>query len=65
MGVGGLTLGGGISYFSPRVGFTCDTVVNFEVVLADGGLVNANATHNSDLFRALKGGTYTDPYKPT
>lgn len=44
MGVGGLTLNGGISYFSPQVGFTCDMVVNFEVVLASGKLVNANAT---------------------
>ncbi|KAF2027834.1 FAD-binding domain-containing protein [Setomelanomma holmii] len=32
VGVGGLTLGGGISYFSPQVGWTCDTVVNFEIV---------------------------------
>ena len=31
VGIGGLTLGGGISYFAPRVGWTCDTVVNFEV----------------------------------
>ncbi|KAI0154888.1 FAD-binding domain-containing protein [Xylariaceae sp. FL1272] len=29
---------------------------NFEVVLADASIVNANATSNSDLFRALKGG---------
>ncbi len=57
VGVGGLTLGGGISYFSPQVGFTCDTVVNFEIVLASGDLVNANATCCQDLFRALKGGT--------
>jgi hypothetical protein len=56
VGVGGLTLGGGISYFSPQVGFTCDTVVNFEIALASGKLVNANATSNADLFRALKGG---------
>jgi hypothetical protein len=56
VGVGGLTVGGGISYFSPQVGFTCDTVVNFEVVLASGKLVNANATSHSDLFHALKGG---------
>lgn len=33
VGVGGLTLGGGISYFAPRVGWTCDTVSNFEVSL--------------------------------
>jgi len=57
VGVGGLTLGGGISYFSPQVGFTCDTVTNFEVVLADGCIVNANKTSEPDLYRALKGGT--------
>ncbi|QIW95277.1 hypothetical protein AMS68_000795 [Peltaster fructicola] len=56
VGVGGLTLGGGISYFSPQVGFTCDTVVNFELVLASGKLVNANASSNADLFKVLKGG---------
>ena len=33
VGVGGLTLGGGISYFLPRVGWACDNVVNFEVCL--------------------------------
>lgn len=57
VGVGGLTLGGGISYYAPQVGWTCDTVVNFELVLASGELVNANATSNPDLYRALKGGT--------
>ena len=31
VGVGGLTLGGRISYFTPRVGFACDNIVNFEV----------------------------------
>ncbi|KAJ4294062.1 hypothetical protein N0V90_007751 [Kalmusia sp. IMI 367209] len=56
VGVGGLTLGGGISYFSPQVGFTCDSAINFELVLANGDLVDANATSRSDLFRALKGG---------
>jgi hypothetical protein len=56
VGVGGLTTGGGISYFSPQVGFTCDTVRNFEVVLGSGKIVNANAQQNPDLFRALKGG---------
>lgn len=34
-----------------------DQVVNYEVVLADGSIVEANATTNSDLFRALKGGS--------
>lgn len=31
VGVGGLLLGGGISHFSPRVGWACDGVVEFEV----------------------------------
>ena len=56
VGVAGLTLGGGISYFAPRVGWACDNVVNFEIVLASGHLVNANSTSAPDLFRALKGG---------
>ena len=33
VGVGRLTLGGGISYFTPRVGFASDTVVSFELHL--------------------------------
>ncbi|CAO2654956.1 Nn.00g116890.m01.CDS01 [Neocucurbitaria sp. VM-36] len=55
VGVVGLTLGGGLSYFSGRHGFVCDTVSNFEVVLASGEIVNANKSSNSDLFAALKG----------
>lgn len=31
--------------------------MNFEVVLADGSVVNANSTSNDDLYRALKGGS--------
>lgn len=57
VGVGGLTLGGGLSYFTPRVGLTADNVLDFEVVLASGDIIHANAGNNSDLFFALKGGT--------
>ncbi|KAE8408386.1 hypothetical protein BDV37DRAFT_295913 [Aspergillus pseudonomiae] len=57
VGVGGLTTGGGISYFSPRYGWTCDTVTNFEVVLANGTIVNANEHENPDLLIALRGGS--------
>ncbi|PKX99265.1 FAD-binding oxidoreductase [Aspergillus novofumigatus IBT 16806] len=56
VGVGGLTIGGGISYFSPRYGWTCDTVTNFEVVLANGTVVQANENENTDLLVALRGG---------
>ncbi|RAL08838.1 FAD-binding oxidoreductase [Aspergillus homomorphus CBS 101889] len=57
VGVGGLTTGGGISYFSPRFGWTCDTVVDFEVVLANGSVVHANAQNNPELQIALRGGS--------
>ncbi|RYO79221.1 hypothetical protein DL762_008269 [Monosporascus cannonballus] len=56
VGVGGFLLGGGISFFSGKRGFGCDSVLNFEVVLANGTIVNANQTTNADLWRALKGG---------
>ncbi|KAI0168533.1 FAD binding domain-containing protein [Pestalotiopsis sp. NC0098] len=57
VGVGGLLLGGGISWYTGRRGFACDNVVNYEIVLASGEVLNANASANSDLWLALKGGS--------
>ncbi|PYH35827.1 FAD-binding oxidoreductase [Aspergillus neoniger CBS 115656] len=57
VGVGGLSTGGGMSYFSPRVGWTCDTVIDYEVVLANGSVVHANSQSNYDLLVALRGGS--------
>ncbi|KFY44782.1 hypothetical protein V494_01307 [Pseudogymnoascus sp. VKM F-4513 (FW-928)] len=57
VGVGGLTTGGGMSFFAPRYGFVCDTVTEFEVVLASGKVVVANAKTNPTLWSALKGGS--------
>lgn len=58
VGVGGLTLGGGISFFSPREGWTCDQVTRFEVVLADGSVVAASEKGaNADLWWGLRGGS--------
>jgi hypothetical protein len=57
VGVAGLTLGGGISYFGPRYGWTCTTASAFEVVLADGSIVEANDTQNTDLLHGLRGGS--------
>ncbi|KAI8288351.1 hypothetical protein K4K60_011143 [Colletotrichum sp. SAR11_57] len=56
IGVGGLLVGGGLSYFSGLHGLACDNVLNYEVVLADGTIANVNQTSEPDLFRALKGG---------
>lgn len=57
VGVGGLILGGGISFSTGRRGFACDDVISFEVVLADGRIVTATASEYSDLYFALKGGS--------
>ncbi|KAN0098787.1 FAD-binding domain containing protein [Hyaloscypha variabilis] len=56
VGVGGLTLGGGISYFSGRYGWACDNVANYEIVLANGRIVNVSPTSEPDLYWALRGG---------
>ncbi|VUC32187.1 unnamed protein product, partial [Clonostachys rosea] len=56
VGVGGLLLGGGISHFTTKVGWACDNVVNYEVVLANGTIINADKTNHPDIFLALKGG---------
>ena len=57
IGVPGLLLGAGISFYGNQYGFSCDNVINYEIVLADGSVENANAKDNSDLFWALKGGS--------
>jgi hypothetical protein len=56
VGVAGLTLGGGLSFFSPQHGFVCSNIIEYEVVLADGSIVTASKENNADLWRALKGG---------
>ncbi|ORY02756.1 hypothetical protein BCR34DRAFT_605485 [Clohesyomyces aquaticus] len=56
VGVGGLTLGGGISFFSNMHGWACDNIVTYEVVIATGDIVNASRTSHSDLYWALRGG---------
>ncbi|KAL2200173.1 hypothetical protein P885DRAFT_28222 [Corynascus similis CBS 632.67] len=57
VGVAGLLLGGGSTFFTARRGFACDNVLAFEVVLADGTIARVDRDNHSDLFRALKGGS--------
>jgi FAD/FMN-containing dehydrogenase len=57
VGVAGLLLGGGNTFFTARRGFACDNVVGYEVVLADGRIINVDKDSHQDLFRALKGGS--------
>ncbi|PNS14744.1 hypothetical protein CAC42_1766 [Sphaceloma murrayae] len=56
IGVGGLTTGGGISFFSPLRGWAIDNVASYEVVTASGRIVEASPAANSDLYWALRGG---------
>ncbi|KAJ7446929.1 hypothetical protein B0H11DRAFT_2083860 [Mycena galericulata] len=57
VGVGGFLLGGGISFLSLENGFASDNILNYEIVLASGEIVNANLNDNSDLYIALKYGS--------
>lgn len=52
----GLSVAAGVSFLMNQEGLAIDNVLNYEVVLADGSVVNANAGSHPDLFRALKGG---------
>lgn len=55
--VAGFMQGGGFGYTSRMFGMNCDNVLEALVLLANGGVVVANKTTNSDLFWALRGGT--------
>src|SRR3954449_1324885 len=55
-GVGGLTLGGGMGWLTRKHGLSIDNMTSAEVVTADGQILRADATTNTDLFWALRGG---------
>ncbi len=56
VGVGGLTLTGGIGWKVRKYGLALDQLVAVEVVTADGDVVRASADQEPDLFWAIRGG---------
>ena len=56
VGIGGITLGGGIGYLVRKHGLTIDDLLAADVVTADGELLRADADNNPDLFWAIRGG---------
>jgi FAD/FMN-containing dehydrogenase len=56
VGIGGLTLGGGVGYLVRKHGLTIDDLLAADVVTADGRLLRADPETHPDLFWAIRGG---------
>jgi len=56
VGLGGLTLGGGVGYLVRKHGLTIDDLLAADVVTADGQLLHVDAESDPDLFWAIRGG---------
>jgi len=56
VGVGGLTLSGGVGWKVRKYGLALDNVVSAEVITASGETVLASAAENPELFWAVRGG---------
>ena len=56
VGIGGITLGGGVGYLARKHGLTIDNLLAAEVVTADGRVLLADADNHPDLFWAIRGG---------
>ena len=56
VGIGGITLGGGVGYLVRKYGLTIDNLISAEIVTADGELLRVDAETHPDLFWAIRGG---------
>jgi FAD/FMN-containing dehydrogenase len=56
VGIGGITLGGGVGYLGRKYGLTIDSLLAAEIVTADGRVRIVDAEHDPDLFWAIRGG---------
>jgi FAD binding domain/Berberine and berberine like len=56
VGIGGITLAGGVGFLVRKHGLTIDNLLAAEVLTADGELLDVDADNHPDLFWALRGG---------
>ena len=56
VGIGGITLGGGVGFLVRKFGMTIDSLLAAEVVTADGRILQVDGEHHPDLFWAIRGG---------
>jgi len=56
VGIGGITLSGGVGYLVRKHGLTIDSLLEAEVVTADGELRHVDEHTHPDLFWAIRGG---------
>ncbi len=56
VGIGGITLGGGVGLLHRSQGLTIDSVLAADIVTADGHLHRIDEDHHHDLFWAVRGG---------
>jgi FAD/FMN-containing dehydrogenase len=56
VGIGGITLGGGVGFLARRYGLTVDDLLAAEIVTADGEVLEVDAETHPDLFWAIRGG---------
>jgi FAD/FMN-containing dehydrogenase len=56
VGIGGITLGGGVGFLVRKHGLTIDNLLAAELVTADGQILEVDDEHHPDLFWAIRGG---------
>ena len=56
VGIGGITLGGGVGYLVRKHGLTIDDLLAADIVTADGQLLHVDEKTHPDLFWAIRGG---------
>ncbi len=56
VGIGGITLGGGVGFLVRKHGLTVDNLLAAEIVTADGSILEIDTERHPDLFWAIRGG---------